>query len=170
MACYKYLFVFIVMMLVRCIGFGQAEVEPWGNITGIRLQGQLMAFETNITVVSKDGATVKVTAKEKQRPKFSRAGNTQIIASSIDSLYFTERVTDTAAGKVHVQLALKTTAAMAVEGVYFGLVLPPAFFGNASIQLDNNKPILLSAPALKNYLEKPTTIIRLLSKNESNSF
>ncbi|MEP6750748.1 MAG: hypothetical protein ABJB86_23640, partial [Bacteroidota bacterium] len=164
---YKYWIVFIVMMLFNYIGFSQAEVEPWGNITGIRTQGQLMAFETNISVVSKDGAMVKVTAKEKQRPKFSRIGNTQIIASSIDSLYFTERITDTAAGTVYVQLALKTTAAMPVEAVYYGVVLPAELFTNASIQLDNNKAILLNAPALKNYLEKPATIIRFLSKKQT---
>ncbi len=49
-------------------GYSQTEMEPWGNITGIRVNGQLMDFETSLQVVSNDWKSVKATALERQRP------------------------------------------------------------------------------------------------------
>ncbi len=51
-------------------GYSQTEMEPWGNITGIRVNGQLMDFETSLQVVSNDWKSVKATALERQRPKY----------------------------------------------------------------------------------------------------
>jgi hypothetical protein len=50
--------VYIVSVFFVQPVFGQTEAEPWGNITGIRIDGQLMAFESNISVVQKDWAQV----------------------------------------------------------------------------------------------------------------
>ncbi len=75
-------------------GFSQTEMEPWGNITGIRVNGQLMDFETSLQVVSNDWKRVKATALERQRPKYRRRGDAQIVTTQIDSFYFVETVTE----------------------------------------------------------------------------
>ena len=47
----------------------QAEVEPWGNMNGIRVDGQLMAFSSSLRVIGTDGTILNATAKEKQNPE-----------------------------------------------------------------------------------------------------
>jgi len=63
---------FIISVKDAC---GQAEVEPWGNITGIRKNGQLFDFESSIRVVSTDRKHAASTAKEKQRPHYKRVND-----------------------------------------------------------------------------------------------
>ncbi len=83
--------IFITVTAASFTTFAQTEMEPWGNITGIRVKGQLMEFESSLRVVSADG-TVQATALERQRPKYTRDGNKQIITTHIDSFYFAETV------------------------------------------------------------------------------
>ena len=39
----------------------QAELQPWGNLAGIRIDGQLMEFETNISVVKRGWSAIAAT-------------------------------------------------------------------------------------------------------------
>ena len=84
--------------------YSQAEVAAWGNITGIRKQGQLFEFESSIRVISANGSKVAATALEKQRPKFKRDSDKQIITTNIDSLFFNETVQDVSPGNIKVTL------------------------------------------------------------------
>src|SRR5450432_1965559 len=102
----------------------QTEAEPWGNITGIRIDGQLMEFESNISLVQKDWNRITATAKEKQRPKYHRKGNAQIINSNLDRPYFTETLTDSAKRTTHVALDMNSKPDMTVQGVYYSFMLP----------------------------------------------
>ena len=45
---------------------GQAECTAWGNLTGIRIDGQLMEFETSLRVVAPDWSGFIQTAKERR--------------------------------------------------------------------------------------------------------
>jgi hypothetical protein len=147
--------------------FSQPEVEPWGNITGIRVDGQLMEFETNISVVEKDGIGIKTTAKEKQRPKYAREGEEQIISTNIDSLYIKEAITDAGKGRVNVNLQLNAKAGLPGNGVYFGLLLPQHFYAKGTMQLNNLKPMKLSLDsiALGRYLSTPASTLHFISSS-----
>jgi hypothetical protein len=57
----------------------QAELAPWGNLTGIRLQGQLLEVPTSLQVVRTDWAHVVVTGHERQRPTYTRQGTQQLV-------------------------------------------------------------------------------------------
>ncbi|HMC86100.1 MAG TPA: hypothetical protein VKI61_11270 [Chitinophagaceae bacterium] len=145
----------------------QTEAEPWGNITGIRIDGQLMEFESNISLVQKDWSRITATAKEKQRPKYHRKGNVQIINSNLDSLYFTETVTDSAKGIAHVALDMKSKADMTVQGVYYSFMLPGEIFAGGSIKMDNKKTVAFSdSNELTTYLQPAASYIQLISKKE----
>jgi hypothetical protein len=145
----------------------QTEAEPWGNITGIRIDGQLMEFESNISLVQKDWSRITATAKEKQRPKYHRKGNAQIINSNLDSLYFTETVTDSGKGIAHVALEMKSKADMSVQGVYYSFMLPGEIFAGGSIKMDNKKTVAFSdSNALTAYLQPAASSIQLISKKE----
>ena len=63
--------------------FSQTEVEPWGNIKGIRIDGQLIEFESSLQVVNKDWSRIMATALERQRPKYKRDGTKQIVDTRI---------------------------------------------------------------------------------------
>lgn len=154
------LFLFVLNPL-----FSQTEVEPWGNITGIRVDGQLMEFETNISVVEKDGIGIKTTAKEKQRPKYAREGEAQIISTNIDSLYIKETVTDAGKGKANVNVQLNAKADIPGNGAYFGLLLPLEFYANGTLQLNNLKPVRLNldSAVLTKYLSTPASSLHFIS-------
>jgi hypothetical protein len=112
----------------------QAELEPWGNLRGIRIDGQLMGIETEIRLVGKDWASINTTAKEKQRPKYVREGNAQIVTSHLDSLYFTEKVEDMGKGAAGVQIVLTARADINMDGAYFVVDLPADEFPERTIQ------------------------------------
>ena len=69
----KYIFKLSFALTLFILGFqplfSQTEVEPWGNIKEIRIDSQLMEFESNLSVVKKGWSGIEVTGKEKQRPK-----------------------------------------------------------------------------------------------------
>lgn len=110
--------------------FGQAELQPWGNMNGIRIDGHLVEFESNISVVQKNWTDIKATGKEKQRPRYSRKGNQQIVTTNIDSLDFTETVEDAGKGGANINVQLTSKADVPLEGVFFALSLP----GNSSAE------------------------------------
>src|ERR1700744_4561241 len=105
-------------------GFAQAELEPWGNLNGIRVQGQLVPFITSLRVVSGDATLIVSTAKEKQRPQYWREGRHQYVMTRIDSLYFNEDVEDVEEGHARIRVTCYAAADQHLEGVYFSLQVP----------------------------------------------
>jgi hypothetical protein len=102
----------------------QPEVEPWGNMNGIRVDGQLMEFESSLRLIGTDGTILNATAKEMQNPHYSREGKVQIINSHLDSLYFKETVEETGAGAARLRFACTAHGDMKLRGVYFSVELP----------------------------------------------
>ncbi|MGI4804481.1 MAG: hypothetical protein ACRYFL_06895 [Janthinobacterium lividum] len=141
----KFAVILVLSVFMLNKSHAQTEVEPWGNITGIRMDGQLMPFETSLSVMGKDGK-ITSTGKEKQRPKYTREGNAQFVVTNIDSLYFQEKVSDAGRGKTSVDLQLKANADTAITGTYFTIQLP-ANFANGSMQINNSASIPLSTLA-----------------------
>jgi hypothetical protein len=114
---------------------GQAEVTAWGNMTGIRLDGHLMAFESSLLAVGVKGGETLRTAKERQQPRYSRDGNRRIVTTQLDSLEFKQIVTDIGRGAVTVDLEVKSKEKMAVHGVYFALQIPTDLAGGGKFEL-----------------------------------
>lgn len=154
-----------LFLLVSTPIFSQTEVEPWGNITGIRVNGQLMEFETNISIVKKNGAGIETTAKEKQRPKYTREGDNQIILTNIDSLYIKEIVTDARRRAANVNLQLTAKKDMQGNVVYFEILLPKKFYAKGTLQLNNLRPAKLSldSTSLSRYLSVPASSVHFIS-------
>jgi O-glycosyl hydrolase len=125
--------IMITSMAFAGKAYSQAEVEPWGNITGIRKHGQLFEFESAIKVVN--GKHFASTAKERQRPHFKRDGDEQIVNTNIDSLFFKETVKDLSPGKIKVTLTLYAHADNDFSGVYFCVALPRADYSNGLVRL-----------------------------------
>ena len=132
----------------------QAEVEPWGNITGIRNDGQLYNFESGFRVVNQTGKRVISTAKEKQQPRYSRQDKAQIVSIRIDSLYFTQTVTDERSGKIQVDVHLESQKDTLYKGVYFCITLPKEYYANSKVKLSDKYDVALATAKVvdSNYL------------------
>jgi hypothetical protein len=127
--------------------FAQAELMPSGNLEGIRIKGQLMPFSTNLTVVGSSWAKIKFTGKELQKPKFQREGNIETVRTNIDSLYFTETVTDEGTGKITVSVRLDVKKDTIVKGIYFSVRLPNTYKGGTGIIKSVNRQSSLQSVA-----------------------
>jgi hypothetical protein len=147
----------------------QTEVEPWGNITGIRVQGQLFGFETSLRVAGKDGAKPHATAKEEQNPKYHREGKAQLVSTRIDSLYFNERISDGEPGNAIVTINFMPHADTTLSGVYFVVRVPKGDYTGASVKLDNGWVNLntMKANANNEYLDGNTQAIEIKSLNRA---
>ncbi|QKG56403.1 hypothetical protein GKZ68_06995 [Hymenobacter sp. BRD128] len=125
----------------------QAELAPWGNLTGIRRQGQLLEVPTSLQVVRADWAHVVATAHERQRPTYTRQGPRQLVTTRLDSLVFRETVEDTGAGQATVTVQLSSETNRPLLGAFFALALPPAAYAKATVQfLDGQGKVLASRP------------------------
>lgn len=116
--------ILLVTMAAPLAGYGQAELQPWGNLRGIRLEGQLMPLGTSIRVEGREGGWANATGKERQHPHFSRQGNTQIVQTNLDSLYITERVEDQEQGVARLDIVLNARASLDIDGAWLRVDVP----------------------------------------------
>lgn len=143
----------------------QVQLEPWGNLEGIRVDGQLFQMESNLTIIKSD-SQVLYTAKEKQRPHFERNGNNQIVTTQIDSTYFKETVSDLGKGKAGINIEVSSKADQSLKGIFFTIFLPYEISSNGSLKLNNLKPLPLGGQEMhfQKYLEDPAQSIQFVSK------
>src|SRR5450631_731681 len=121
-----FLICFLLFFLFNNVAYSQAEVEPWGNITGMRIGGQLIPFESNLSVVENNWSSIKSTAQEHQRPKYMRDGYKQIVTTKIDSVSFTETIEDNKEGTANINVAVSSNTAIRKDAVFFVVTLPLA--------------------------------------------
>ena len=127
----------------------QPEVQAWGNIRGIRVDGQLFRLESSLRVVSEGWETERATAKERNWTRYRRDGEVQIVHTRMDSLFFTESVKSTGRGMANISIALDPHQDKYLTGVFFHFLLPVEQYGEAKIaavdpaqlNLANHKPL-----------------------------
>ncbi len=173
-SCIKYLLIFFIVSAFANAVYGQAEVAPWGNITGIRVGGQLIGFESSLRIVENNGTTIKATAMERQKPKYMREGNRQIITTKIDSVNFTEVVEDMKPGIVKVDVTASSNVTINKDHVFFAVALPVEFYSHAYGTLNSLSPRRYLDLELTKGLAKDLTFtadsIRLISKSHNVQF
>jgi hypothetical protein len=132
-------FILLCLLFIFPVLSAQTEVMAWGNITGIRVNGQLMEFESNFRVISKDGSVINVTGRERQRPKYHRDGETQSVTTELGGVRFQESVTDAKAGKAMVSVISTSLKDTVIDGAYFCIDLPDKLFSNGTVQFFTGK-------------------------------
>ncbi len=120
--------------------FAQPEVMAWGNLTGIRIQGQLMEFETSLCTVEKNWKNIQATGKEKQRPKYLRDGIKQTVNTKIGGISFSQIVEDRTENSAKVTIQTTSEVDSALTGVFFRVNIPQEIFQEGIIKFGNNKP------------------------------
>jgi hypothetical protein len=141
-------YILLVMLAMAMLGtnaFGQAELAPWGNITGVRKQGQLLPLETALQYVKSDGVQILTTAHERQRPSYKRNGDQQIVTTNLDSLYFEETLIGNGT-KARLDIKLTAHSDTTLVGAYFIVKLPKTFDNQTQLKLEGSRtPIDISA-------------------------
>ena len=113
----------------------------WGNITGIRVEGQLMEFESSLRVVEKGWMHYSATGKEKQQPKYDRDGLKQIITTGMNGFRFSEIVEES--GKGLASVTIKSNSPVTdtlIEGVFFCIDLPGKYYSDSKIKFIKGSP------------------------------
>ncbi|NMC37824.1 MAG: hypothetical protein GYA41_05830 [Bacteroidales bacterium] len=149
----------ITVVSVFCYRLGaQSEVMAWGNLTGIRVDGQLMEFESSLRVVEKGWNSLTATGKERQRPKYDREGDKQTVNTEIRGIKFTEIVEECGKGCALIRVNVSSEKDTIVEGVFLCFDLPGVLYSEANLHftggsgiskiskasispLNNNKPL-----------------------------
>ncbi len=149
--------------VIHFAGFGQTELEPWGNIISIRVGGQPMSFESSLRVVDKDWSDIKATGREKQRPKYAREGNRQIVTTAIDRIHFTETVEEAGKGEARLNIQVSSDTAENPELVYFSLSLPEEYYAGAGMQADKGHTIPLNAISGPDHVQKVSGSVKFIS-------
>ncbi len=117
----------------------QTEVMAWGNISGIRLEGQLMEFESSLRVISRDGSVISATGMERQHPKYHREGQSQTVTTELGGVRFQEIVTDDRAGKASVSITSTALKDTTIDGAYFCVDIPDTYYLNGTVQFLKGK-------------------------------
>ncbi len=131
----QFLICFLLMVTACNKIYSQAEIEAWGNLKGIRIDGELMKIESSLDFISSGWSGAVATAKERQHPKYERDGNIQTVTTRIDSFYLVQQVEDAGKGIVNVNIHVDAKKDSSAEGLFFHLKLPVADYGSGSVHV-----------------------------------
>ncbi|MDQ2668791.1 MAG: hypothetical protein M3Z05_22750 [Gemmatimonadota bacterium] len=105
----------VVAIPVTTVG-AQAIVAAWGNVEGVRLDGQVFPFETSLCTTNDSGRVMARTAKERQQPRLSRIGNRRTVTTRLGALSIVEIIEDGVAGQATVDVRFTADSATSVSG------------------------------------------------------
>ena len=120
------------------------EVMAWSNITGVRLEGELIDFESTLRVGT-PGGEIESTGREKQnRISYNREGSSQITITPMHGARFTQTVTDVDMSTVNLKWHVEALDDLK-EGAYFCMSFAPKYYSNATIKA-SGKTVTIVAP------------------------
>ncbi len=114
--------------------FAQAELTPWGSMTGFRQEGHLIKFNSSVCVIDSSMADLLFTNGDNQRRMYYRKDGNQVVTSVFSKFDYTETVQDT--GRNMAKLKIKMRAADSIlTGIYLCIELPSEEYAGARIEL-----------------------------------
>ena len=121
-----------------------SEVMAWSNITGVRLEGELIDFESNLRIGVPGGA-MESTGREKQSNiLYRRDGNVQTTVTPMHGAEITQSVTDVDMSTVNLSWTVNAKEDLK-EGAYFCMTFTPEHYSDAVIKVSGRK-ITIKAP------------------------
>ena len=178
--CIIALFIIGISAFFSVTATAQTEVMAWGNMTGIRIDGQLIEFESSFRVVETDWTRMDFTGRERQQTRFTRNGATTKVNSSVRFVPFEQTVEDKDKGTAAVSLTCQSDTTRRVEGVYYCFELPAKRYaagtvkiGNTSIPvagLSNDNMLSRKASGRQITIEAPGRNIKLNFTSNVNAF
>lgn len=122
-------------------------LTPWGNLHGIRIQGELVEFEAGLRVVQPDWAGFSAAAKYLQRPSYSRSAHQRFVNSKLTGLAFRQVLTEAAPGEAELTMEVAAEEDLKMAGVFYCLDLPGHEFGRAAVEILDSRPAPVTWPS-----------------------
>ena len=115
-----------------------SEVMAWSNITGVRLGGELIDFESSLCVGIPGGKIEKTGRERQQNVRYRREGETQIVDIPLHGAHFHQEVTDMEERQVRINLNVEADETLQ-EGAFFSMAFAPKYYANAKIRTSGKK-------------------------------
>ncbi len=115
-----------------------SEVMAWSNITGVRLDGELIDFESALCVGIPGGKIEKTGRERQQNVRYRREGQTQIVDIPLHGAHFHQEVTDMNERQVRIKLNVEADETLQ-EGAFFSMAFAPKYYANAKIKTSGKK-------------------------------
>ncbi|MDR2810555.1 MAG: hypothetical protein LBB84_08405 [Tannerellaceae bacterium] len=147
----------------------QTEVMAWGNLTGIRVEGQLMEFESSFRVVENGWTSMDFTGRERQPTRFGREGQIQTVQSSVKGIRFEQSVEDKSKGVAAVSLACQSDTTRDVEGVYYCFAFPEKPYAAGTAQIVNRRKVVVTAPGRQITFDFASNVAAFLKKEPGSA-
>ncbi len=106
--------------------YGQAEFTTWGNLTGFRVNDQLMEFNSSLVLVDQSNHKW-ATRKEGQKTDFHRSGKEKIFSYKMDSISWKETLQSKTSAEASVRIDFSSGTDTVIKGAYFRLKLPKEY-------------------------------------------
>ena len=120
------------------------EVMAWSNITGVRLEGELIDFESSLRVGT-PGGEIESSGREKQNKiRYDRQGDSQITTTPMHGAIFNQTVTDVDMSTVNLKWSVEATETIK-KGAYFCMSFAPKYYSDATVRTSGRK-ITIIAP------------------------
>ncbi|ULC60801.1 hypothetical protein MBM09_07325 [Flaviramulus sp. BrNp1-15] len=129
--------VIVLVLFFSINNFAQTEFTTWGNITGIRVDNQLMEFKSYLVVLDTLGEE-RVTEKEEQKILFKRIDDSKVFSYEMDSLRWNQSIKTPEKGKAEIAIDFSSKVDTIIKGAYFRLNLPEEFDENTKINFKNS--------------------------------
>lgn len=152
--------------LLACAASAQPVTAPWGNVTGIQIDGERMAFETALRAVNPDWSGVVQSSKYnwEGHPSFTLEGRTYTCSHFLEgtALNYTTRVTDAGRGSADVDLSVELKADLPMAGAYYSVDLPASDYSGATFELigADSQPL----PVLKDHSGSLKELVRVRAR------
>ena len=132
----------LALFLLPQKGHSQAEFTTWGNMTGIRVDNQLMEFNTSLAVVNQWNDTWR-TRKEGQKIDFERNGDEKIFSYGMGDLQWKKSITSTGKGEAKVEVSFTSPKDTLINGAYFSVDLPEEYGSETTFEIISPENITL---------------------------
>ena len=136
-------FISLAFLLFSQSGNAQAEFTTWGNMTGIRVDNQLMEFNTSLSIVNQSGNTWR-TRKEGQEMDFRREGAKKIFEYNIRDVQWTKAMETKSKGVAQVNISFTSPRDTVIKGAFFTIELPEEFGSNTQFKLLHQETVNFS--------------------------
>lgn len=144
-------------MMSSHAAFSQAEIAPWGNVTGVRIEGQLFPFETRLILLD-NNQHMTATGKELQRPVYKRTGNEQVVATALQHIDLKERLIASTTNTAALNVFAVAKEAQTAQGLYLAVKVP----GNAQLSVNGKTVAAVNEPVRDLGFKSGNQVVKLV--------
>jgi hypothetical protein len=133
---------FVLSLFTEAPLYSQPELMSWGNLSGIRIDGQMMEFETSLRVAGTGWQKVNSTGFHVNASKYLRDGDKQTVTTSIGDIRFSKTVESVGRGSAVLRISTSSGKDTVLQGVFCSFNLSGKYYHDATIISGKSKIFL----------------------------